>query len=60
MFVGDSLWAIVVVLGFVVLGAAIFFARARNKVTPEQHARTEAATRELYREQSVEDRTRTP
>lgn len=60
MFVGDSLWAIIVVLGFVVLGGAILFARTRNKVTPQEHARTEAATRELYKEQSGEDRTRTP
>lgn len=57
---GDSLWAIVVVLGFVVLGGAMLFARTRNKVSPQQHARTEAATRENYKQQSAEDRSRTP
>jgi hypothetical protein len=58
--VGDSLWAIVVVLGFVVLGGAIAFAKLKNKTTPEQERRTEQATKDLYREQSAEDRTRTP
>lgn len=60
MFVRDSLWAIVVVLGFVILGGAMLYARTRNKVSPQQEARTEAATRELYKQQSAEDRTRTP
>jgi hypothetical protein len=55
---GDSLWAIVVVGGFIVLGLALAFAKLRNKTTPEQKARTEAATRELYKEQSREDAAR--
>lgn len=47
---GDSLWAVVVVLGFVILGGAMLFAKARNKVTPAQERRTEAATREAREE----------
>ena len=57
---GDSLWAIVVVLGFVVLGGAIAFAKFKNKTTPSEDARTAQATKDMYREQSAEDRTRTP
>ena len=55
---GDSLWAIVVIGGFVVLGILIAFAKLRNRTTPREEARTEAATRELYREQSREDAAR--
>ena len=58
--VGDSLWAIVVVLGFVILGGAIAFAKLKNKTTPREEARTEQATKDLYREQSENDRPRTP
>jgi len=57
---GDSLMAIVVILGFVVLGGAILFAKTRNKQTSEEIRRTEEATRRNYHEQSVEDRARTP
>lgn len=52
---GDSLWAIVVVGGFIVLAAALAFAKLRNKTTPVQDARTEQATRDLYKEQSRQD-----
>lgn len=52
---GDSLWAFMVVGGFIILGAAIAFAMFRNKVTSEQDRRTEQATRDLYKEQSRED-----
>lgn len=55
---GDSLWAFVVIGGFIILGLAIAYAKLRNKVTPEQEARTEAATRELYKDQSREDAAR--
>ncbi len=58
--VGDSLWAIVVVLGFAILAGALLVAKLKNKRTPEQERRTEQATRDLYREQSAEDRHRTP
>lgn len=52
---GDSLWAFVVIGGFIILGLAIAYAKLRNKSTPEQEARTEQATRDLYKEQSRED-----
>ena len=47
---GSSLWAIVVVGGFIVLGAAIAYAMLRNKRTPREERHTEAATRKLYDE----------
>ena len=57
---GDSLWAFVVVGGFVILLAALLYGRLSNKRSPAEEARTEAATRDLYREQSAEDEPRTP
>jgi hypothetical protein len=53
---GDSLQAILVIGGFIVLGAAIAWAMARNRVSRRQEARTEDATRHLYDEGTV-DRT---
>lgn len=52
---GDSLWGFVVIGGFLILAAALAFAKFGNRVTPEQERRTEQATRELYEEQSAED-----
>ena len=43
---GDSLWAIVVVLGFAILAGALLFAKVKNKRSPEAERRTEQATRE--------------
>ena len=57
---GDSLMAIVVILGFVILGGAMLFAKLRNKQTSAEIRRTEEATRRNYHEQSAEDRARTP
>lgn len=57
---GDNLQAILVILGFIVLGGAILFAKLRNKQTPAEERRTEEATRRNYHEQSAEDRARTP
>jgi LPXTG-motif cell wall-anchored protein len=57
---GDNLQAILVILGFLVLGGAILFAKLRNKQTPAEFRRTEEATRRNYHEQSAEDRARTP
>ncbi|NTS66043.1 LPXTG cell wall anchor domain-containing protein [Sphingomonas sp. HHU CXW] len=57
---GDNLQAILVILGFVVLGGAILFAKLRNKQTPAEFRQTEEATRRNYHEQSAEDRARTP
>ena len=52
---GDSLWAIVVVGGFVVLAAAIAFAKLRNNQTPREERRTERATHDLYQQQDRDD-----
>lgn len=55
---GDSLWAIVVIGGFLVLGLAIAIAKLRNKATPAQDRRTEQATHDLYKEQARDDAAR--
>ncbi len=52
-FIGDHLWAFVVVGGFLILGAAIAWAKLNNRTSRRQEARTEAATRELYEEGTV-------
>ncbi len=58
---GDGLWSFVVIAGPIILVAALLFAILRNRGrTPREEARTEQATRELYKQQSAEDRTRTP
>jgi hypothetical protein len=58
---GDGLWSFVVIVGPIILVAALLFAMLRNrKRSPREEARTEQATRELYKQQSAEDRTRTP
>ena len=57
---GDGLWSFVVIAGPIVLVAALAYAMLRNRRTPHAEARTEEATRELYKQQSAEDRKRTP
>ena len=58
---GDGLWSFVVIAGPIILVAALLFAMLRNrKRSPREEAHTEQATRELYKQQSAEDRTRTP
>ncbi|GAA4215887.1 hypothetical protein GCM10022253_11180 [Sphingomonas endophytica] len=58
---GDGWWSFVVIVGPIILVAALLFAMLRNrKRSPREEARTEQATRELYKQQSAEDRTRTP
>ncbi len=55
-----SLWLIVVFIGAFVLMGVIIWARTKNrKITPEQHRRTEEATRDLYREGSDDQPPRT-
>lgn len=56
--IGESMWAFVVIGGFVILGIVIAVAKLMNRTTPEQLRRTEEATRELYKEQSREDASR--
>jgi hypothetical protein len=55
---GDSLWAFVVIGGFIILALGLAYAKLRNKTTPAQDARTEQATHDLYKEQSREDAAR--
>ena len=53
------LWLIITVVGgLLLLGGAMLFARVRNKQTetPEDVARTEHATHDLYKEQDASDR----
>lgn len=55
--IGDSLWSFLIIAGPIVLMAALAFAMLRNRRTPRQEAKTEAATRELYRQEAADDRT---
>lgn len=57
---GDGLWSFVVIAGPIILVAALLFAIMRNRRSHRDEARTEEATRALYKEQSAEDRARTP
>jgi hypothetical protein len=57
---GDGLWSFVVIAGPIILVAALLFAILRNRRSRHEEARTEDATRTLYKEQSAEDRARTP
>ena len=50
-----TLYGLVVIAGFIILGAAIAYAMARNKQTPREERRTEEATRSLYDEQPGQD-----
>jgi hypothetical protein len=52
---GGSLWAFVVVFGFVILGGAIAWAMMKNRVSSRQDRETEAATRRLYEEGTTDD-----
>ena len=45
---GSGLWGVVVVLGPLLLGLAIFWALRHNKQSAQEFHRTEQATRELY------------
>jgi hypothetical protein len=46
-----SLWIIVVFIGaFVLFGAIIWSRRKNREITPEQHRRTEEATRANYQD----------
>lgn len=52
---GDSLWAFVLVGGVLILAAALAWAKFNNKVTPQQDARTEQATHDLYEDGTTDD-----
>ena len=55
---GDGLWAFVVIGGFLILAAAIAWAKLKNRTSRRQDARTEQATRELYEEGTTEGKPR--
>ncbi|WP_294197113.1 hypothetical protein [uncultured Sphingomonas sp.] len=58
--IGDGLWSFVVIGGPIVLVLALLFAMLRNRRSARDEAHTEQATRDLYKQQSAEDRPRTP
>lgn len=55
---GDGLWAFVVIGGFLILAAAIAWAKLSNRTSRRQDARTEQATRELYEDGTTEGKPR--
>ena len=55
-----TLYTLVVIAGFIILGGAIAWAKLRNKTTPQQDRDTERATRDLYHDQNEADRGNTP
>jgi hypothetical protein len=55
---GDGLWAFVVIGGFLILAAAIAWAKLSNRTSRRKAERTEAATRELYDEGTTEGKPR--
>lgn len=55
---GVSLWTLLVIVAPLLLIGVIAWAMMHNRTTPAEDARTEAATREMYKEQSAEDEAR--
>lgn len=53
-----NLWAIVTIGGPILLGAVLIFVMLSNRKhrSPEELARTEAATRDLHRQMDAEDK----
>ncbi len=52
-----SMYGLMVIAGFLILGAAIAYAMIRNRRTPREERHTEEATRRLYEEQNADDQT---
>ena len=50
---GSSIWGFVVVIGPILLAAAIGWAMLHNRQSRRQFRRTEQATRDLYREEDA-------
>ena len=48
-----SMYGLVVIAGFIILGAAIAFAMIRNRRSPREERHSEEATRRLYEEGTV-------
>ena len=52
----EGIWGFVVIAGPIILGLALLYALLRNRADRSGIDRTEAATRELYREENEADR----
>ena len=57
MFLTDHIYAILLIGGPILLAAVLIWARVKNKATPHEEARSEQATRDLYRDQARQDGT---
>ena len=57
---GSGIWGILIVVGPIVLAVVIAWAMLNNRQSRRGDARTEAATRELYREQDAIDKAEGP
>jgi len=55
---GSGFWSIATILGPLILIAVIIRAVLRNRTTPEEDARTERGTRELYDQLDAEEKER--
>ncbi len=53
---GDGVWSVLVILGPIVLGVAIFWAMRHNKTSKRQLDRTEQATHDLYDREARDQR----
>jgi len=50
----SSFWALVVFIGGSVLLGVLIWAKFNNRVSPDQHRRTEQATHDLYKGDPVD------
>ena len=50
----SSFWALVVFIGGFVLLGVLIWAKFNNRVSPDQHRRTEQATHDLYKGDPVD------
>ena len=53
---GSGLWGVVVIVGPILLAAAVIWAIFNNRQSRAGERRTEAATNKLYKEQDAEDK----
>ena len=55
---GSNFWGVLVIVGPILLVAAIAWAALNNRQSRRGERRTEEATRDLYREQDADDKLR--
>ena len=53
---GSGIWGVVVIVGPILLAAAIIWAMLNNRQSRSAERRTEAATSDLYKEQDAKDK----